>query len=512
MKSSTWRDKVREVTRRGNQEDSLNLNSDDMRDEGAKLVADALTNENNKVIELHLCTNNIGVEGAKAIADSLKHANNKVAWMYLGMNHIGDEGVKYVADALKNVNNKVTTLGLSSNNIGVEGAKYVADALKHANNKVTALYLGRNMIGDEGAKAIANALKNENNKVTMLDLSLNKFGEEGAKAIADALNNENNKVTLLNLYLNKGGGGAIADALQQANCKVTRYDMQIVERHVPNPHLEKVRRETEILMSILEKSGISPSRSTAILDILAKEGVDLGILVNLDHSTLRSMNLTVGEADKILKSARQAIESELRQRQANVAALSLKITKLDQAVEESTVAVVQSKRRLQQKKQQIQDLQVQIKRLQDQVTSGTASLTKLTTQYETCEQRLHTIRSQKAERTAELEDMMQSVSSLQAAMVRDSAAPGTVKVLTEERDFEKAVATSLSTVQSELQRALDSERDLTQCRICCESRISKSFQCGHTFCGICAERISRQSPKRCPSCRAPVVAVNQLFL
>ena len=54
-------------------------------------------------------------------------------------NQVGDEGAKAIAEALKHENNKVESLYLSFNAIQVEGAKVTAEALKHKNNKVVEL-------------------------------------------------------------------------------------------------------------------------------------------------------------------------------------------------------------------------------------------------------------------------------------------------------------------------------------------------------------------------------------
>jgi Ran GTPase-activating protein (RanGAP) involved in mRNA processing and transport len=106
----------------------------------------------------------------------------------LNSNNIGDEGAKAIAEALKRLMAVLTSLDLNSNNIGDEGAKAIAEALK-----VNAVFRGFfwlrlecNNIGDEGAKAIAEALE-VNAVLTKLNLCGNKkrFAEE--KAFRDAV-------------------------------------------------------------------------------------------------------------------------------------------------------------------------------------------------------------------------------------------------------------------------------------------------------------------------------------
>ena len=50
---------------------------------------------------LSLLQNQIGDEGAKAIAEALKHPNNKVTVLSLLQNLIGDEGKKKLDDVKK---------------------------------------------------------------------------------------------------------------------------------------------------------------------------------------------------------------------------------------------------------------------------------------------------------------------------------------------------------------------------------------------------------------------------
>src|ERR1700729_2155198 len=89
--------------------------------------------------------------------------NDTITNIYLSDNQIGDEGAKAIADALK-VNNNITDIDLAYNQIGTEGAKAIADALK-VNHTITNVYLFGNQIGDEGAKAIADILEENRLKV-----------------------------------------------------------------------------------------------------------------------------------------------------------------------------------------------------------------------------------------------------------------------------------------------------------------------------------------------------------
>jgi hypothetical protein len=117
----------------------------------------------------------------------------------LSGNNIDDDGAKMIANALI-YNNSLKTLYMSSNNIANDGAKAMADALK-GNHSLESLILGSNNVCDDGAKAIAGALK-VNHSLKRLDLRDNKIDDNGAKDIADVLK-VNQGLKILNLRNNQ---------------------------------------------------------------------------------------------------------------------------------------------------------------------------------------------------------------------------------------------------------------------------------------------------------------------
>ncbi|CAE7941950.1 NLRC3, partial [Symbiodinium necroappetens] len=114
----------------------------------------------------------------KALADALKSNNCTVTHVNLESNDIGDEGAKALADALKS-NCTVTHVNLEFNMIGGQGAKAFADALK-SNCTVTDVNLYGNWIGVEGGKALADAV--ESNRTVTVRPKVSQLGGKGAKA------------------------------------------------------------------------------------------------------------------------------------------------------------------------------------------------------------------------------------------------------------------------------------------------------------------------------------------
>jgi len=158
---------------------SLNLYGNNIDDDGARYIADALK-VNHSLEELNLRDNKISADGAKQIAYALK-VNHSLKSLNLGNNKIGDEGAKQIADALKD-NHSLEELNLSENKIGANVAKQIADALK-VNHSLKTWNLYGNNIGDEGAKQIADALK-FNHSLKTLVMIKNNVSADGKKYLS----------------------------------------------------------------------------------------------------------------------------------------------------------------------------------------------------------------------------------------------------------------------------------------------------------------------------------------
>jgi hypothetical protein len=88
----------------------------------------------------------------KDFVEKLKDTN--ITNLDLTDNEIGDEGAIGLADAIKQKGSKITVLRLNNNGIGDEGAKALADAIKQKGSKISVLHININHIGDEGTKAL----------------------------------------------------------------------------------------------------------------------------------------------------------------------------------------------------------------------------------------------------------------------------------------------------------------------------------------------------------------------
>ena len=255
---------------------TLNLSHNEIGDEGAKAIAEALR-INTTLTTLNLRISKIGDKGAKDIAEALKE-NQTLISMDLKSNNIGDEGAKALADALR-INTTLTTLNLFSTGVGAEGAKAIAEALK-ANETLTTLDLVENHIGAEGAKAIADALKG-NKTLTTLDLSGSNIGYSGAKAIAEALK-ANKTLTTLDLSSNSIiSSEAIADALRSNTTLTTlNFSFNSIEAEGAKAIAEALKHNKTLVAMNLKSNNIKVEGAKAIAEALK------------DNQTLTTLDLS----------------------------------------------------------------------------------------------------------------------------------------------------------------------------------------------------------------------------
>lgn len=137
--------------------------------------------------ELNLSGLGLGDDDVKKIMEALKR-NDDISELNLDNNNISDEGGKTIAEFLKN--NFITGVSLKNNKIRDEGAKSIANALKY-NNGLIDLALDYNKIGDEGAKAFLSVL--QKNCLILSELSL-LYNNISPKCIIDIRNSPGGEI------------------------------------------------------------------------------------------------------------------------------------------------------------------------------------------------------------------------------------------------------------------------------------------------------------------------------
>jgi ankyrin repeat protein len=152
------------------------IGSDQVEDILKQLIAREITAKS-----LNLGRNNIGDEGAKLIAQALEHTD--LIGLDLNSNNIGDAGALALAEALKKPTSKLTSLNLCTNEIGLPGVIELAEALR-TNKTLKELGLYCNDIGSEGLVAIAEALKT-NRTLIKITIGYGKLSPESLEVLND---------------------------------------------------------------------------------------------------------------------------------------------------------------------------------------------------------------------------------------------------------------------------------------------------------------------------------------
>ena len=126
-------------------------------------------------------------EGPKAIADALL-ANAELTDLNLNGNNLEDDGVSAVCDAVhNNKQTKISSLNLGYNGCGPAGAKSVA-AMLAVTAELTKCKLRGNQLGVDGWTYIFNALRDSpTSKITEWDLSEERLGPTIATPLAEYL-------------------------------------------------------------------------------------------------------------------------------------------------------------------------------------------------------------------------------------------------------------------------------------------------------------------------------------
>ena len=209
---------------------SLNLTRNQLTDEAAKYLAEAINSNNSQLRTLNLSENNISHIGARHLAEAINNNNCQLRTLNLSENNISRIGTRHLAEAIKNNNNcQLRKLDLSASNISDIGAQHLADVINNNNCQLRTLDLAKNNISDIGAKRLADAINNNNCQLRTLDLWGNNISDNGAQHLADAIKNNNN-CQLRTLHLSENnisdiGAQHLAEAINNNSCQLRTLNL-----------------------------------------------------------------------------------------------------------------------------------------------------------------------------------------------------------------------------------------------------------------------------------------------
>ena len=181
-----------------------------------------------QISHLDLADNNFGPLGCFEIGKLLKCRKSQLSWFNLEGNQLTDEAAKYLAEAINNNNCQLRTLILTDNNISDIGAQHLAEAINNNNCQLRTLILTENNISDIGAQHLAEAINNNNCQLHTLYLEENNISDIGAQHLAEAINNNNCQLRTLILTDNNIsdiGAQHLAEAINNNNCQLRTLDL-----------------------------------------------------------------------------------------------------------------------------------------------------------------------------------------------------------------------------------------------------------------------------------------------
>nr|XP_058958516.1 NACHT, LRR and PYD domains-containing protein 3-like [Pocillopora verrucosa] len=121
-----------------------------------------------QISHLDLSFTNIGPLGCLEICKLLKCRESQLSWLNLTGNQLTDEAAKYLAEAINNNNCQLRTLDLLDNKISDIGAQHLAEAINNNNCQLRTLDLSANNITKAGEQKARNLLSNSQSQCELL--------------------------------------------------------------------------------------------------------------------------------------------------------------------------------------------------------------------------------------------------------------------------------------------------------------------------------------------------------
>ena len=122
-----------------------------------------------QISHLDLAFNNFGPLGCFEICKLLKCSKSQLSWLNLRGNQLTDEAAKYLAEAINNNNCQLRTLNLTANNISDIGAQHLAEAINNNNCQLRTSELEANgIITKAGKQKAYNFLSNCQSKCELI--------------------------------------------------------------------------------------------------------------------------------------------------------------------------------------------------------------------------------------------------------------------------------------------------------------------------------------------------------
>ncbi|KAM3620353.1 uncharacterized protein V6R79_021986 [Siganus canaliculatus] len=199
----------------------LDLNNNDLKDSGVKLLSAGLESPNCKVENLNLSRCLVTEEGCAGLASALSSDTSYLKTLDLSKNNLKDSGVKLLCAGLESPDCKIKILRLPECYITDRSCEALSSVL--SSSSLTELDLSNNELKDSGVKLLSAGLESPHCKVEHLNLSECRVTEEGCAALASCLNSNSSymkKLDLSNNNLKDLGVTLLSDGLKNPHCRL----------------------------------------------------------------------------------------------------------------------------------------------------------------------------------------------------------------------------------------------------------------------------------------------------
>ncbi|XP_056623062.1 uncharacterized protein LOC130436438 [Triplophysa dalaica] len=201
----------------------LNVNNNNLKDSGVKLLYAVLEKTKSKLEILRLSKCDLTDESCSALTSVLSSDSSSLLELDLSNNNLKDSGVKLLSDGLKNPNCKLKILNLSECSITEGGYVALSEAVRSNPSHLIELDLTGNDPGPSGVKLIYDLIQDTNcalNAVRFLKSSSAVKAVEYLKKTLDINPLLEREVNLSNRVLNDSRVKQICDLLQDKHCKL----------------------------------------------------------------------------------------------------------------------------------------------------------------------------------------------------------------------------------------------------------------------------------------------------
>ncbi|XP_004683677.1 PREDICTED: NACHT, LRR and PYD domains-containing protein 14 [Condylura cristata] len=205
---------------------TLNLSTNNLLDDGVKLLCEALSRPESYLERLSLRSCGLTAVGCEALSVALIN-NEKLTHLCLSENVLEDDGVKLMNDALKCPQCTLQSLVLRDCHFTSLSCDSLSSSLLH-NKSLKHLDLGSNLLQDEGVKLLCDTFQHRCCNLQDLELTNCCLTSACCLDLASAiLNNPNlHSLELGNNYLQDDGVKILNEALSHPNCNIQRLGLE----------------------------------------------------------------------------------------------------------------------------------------------------------------------------------------------------------------------------------------------------------------------------------------------